>query len=346
MNILVIDYRSPQGHEPFLRIHVKVLLKQGFNVKCVLKERYGDIEEISKNLPLFYIPSNLYVDGKGLKKRLSYIKILRFIKKRVDESKWDAIIFTSYEVVSLSLYRPFKKIMIVNHNNISDVKDGLIKRLCFYLLPKNYRHIVFNSYIADEVEIMTGVRPVIIPHGLPDIRFNVSESILEELHCSKKSFLFSPSKSSTEISLLERICNSAQFNNYLSGNGITLIVRRKINIDECYLSNYRFIERFLSNDEYYTLMTNSLACVICYGDNFEYRVSGTLFECMSLNIPALVSDNESLGVYQKHANYNMFFCSVSDLVAELSKLHSFGSYYNNLDEIQNPGKFWKEMLDI
>ena len=346
MNVLLIDYRSPQGHEPYLRIQIKSLLEQGFNVKCVLKEGYGNIEEISEDLSLFYIPSALYIDGKGLKKRLSYIIILRYIKKRIDERKWDAIILTSYEVLSLSLYRPFNKVMIINHNNINDVENNFIKRTCFKLLPKNYKHIVFNSYIADKVEEMTNIRPIIIPHGLPKVKFNVSESILEKLHCKRKTFLFSPSKNSTEASLLEQFCNSVQFNNYLEEKGLTLIVRRKIKVEDRFIKNYHVIERYLSDDEYYTLMTNSLACIICYGDSFKYRVSGTLFECMSLNIPALVSTNESLVVYQKHARYNMFFSSVSDIILELNKLVSLDLFYNSLGDIKYPGIFWKKLLAI
>ena len=344
MNVLLIDYRSPQGHEPYLRIQIENLLEQGFNVKCILKEGYGNIEEISQDLSLFYIPSALYINGKGLKKRLSYIKILHYIKKRIDECKWDAIILTSYEVLSLSLYRPFKKIMIVNHNNINDVENNLIKRTFFKLLPKNYKHIVFNGYIADKVEKMTNIRPIIIPHGLPKVKFNVSRSILEEVLCKRKSFLFSPSKNSTEASLLEEFCNSVQFNNYLAENGLTMIIRRKIKVENRFLNNYHVIDRYLSNDEYYTLMTNSLACIICYGDSFKYRVSGTLFECMTLNIPALVSTNEALEVYQKHARYNMFFNSVSDIILELNKFVSMDLYYTCLGEIKSPGIFWKKLL--
>lgn len=344
MNILIIDYRSPKGHEEWLKLQINCFLNLGHKVTCIIKEGYGNLSDLEDRININYIPSHLYSSKTGFLGRIFYLKPLKYINSHYRINEYDAIIYTSYEVVSLSLMPLTRKAVVINHNNVSDIEDSPIKRFFLKRIPKDFIHIAFNNSIKNKLQEFCKHQVILIPHGLLNISFSPTENILEEVGCEKFKYIFSPSMNSTEKNVLYELCESPEFNNYLRDNGIKMVLRRQIDIKDEYTPNYVFINKYLSKDEYYSLLTYSNAIIICVGNNFKYRVSGTLFECMRMNKVAFVSRNETLMDYTKYASYKMTFDNVHELVSQLEDIGHISDPYKNLEEIADPTIGWNTLL--
>lgn len=347
MKVLVIDYLSPKGHEGWFKLQIDSLLSLGHNVKCVFKDGFNENVGLPKDIILFQIPSSYYTTNKGLKYRFESLRILRYIKKRVKEEEWDIIIFSSYETLSLGVYPIFKSAFIINHNNLSDLGDSKLKALLFRKLSVRFHQIAFNKVIACEIENISGSKAFVVHHGLLDISYNNSEDIFEKYDLEPQKYLISPTKTPGDMNelVMMNLCNSDVFNSYLKDSGMKMLIRRPIYIDAQYESNYVLVSGFLSNNDYYTLLSNCYALILCLDEKkFCYRLSGALFESMKLNFPIFIYYNKTFDAYSKYRNGNLMFTKPEELINELVNMHD-SPWKDTISEIANPQISWEIVLD-
>jgi len=117
--ILYIDPLSPNGHINFNNIQIKSLYKIFDSIDFSFKKGYEKKICIKNTETIFLIPEKFYKSTNNkIITRINLLKILRYIKKNIDLSIYDFIIFSSYE--EISLYFSFIKypLILVNHNNI------------------------------------------------------------------------------------------------------------------------------------------------------------------------------------------------------------------------------------
>lgn len=348
MKILVIDYLSPKGHDGWFKLQINSLQSLGHEVRCIYKEGYGESVGLSKNNIQFLIPSDLYTTNRGLKYRWDCMKILLYIKKRVDESEWDAIILSSYEIISLSVLPIFKKALIVNHNNVPDALGSKLKMALFKRLPKQYVHIAFNDIIKNKVEELVKNPVAVVPLGLLDISYTENSHVLTSNSLKAHKYLLCPTRSISDfnIDIMETICNSKELNEFISQNEMKMLLRQKVAIQDQFKNNYVNLDGFISNDEYYTLLSNCYAMIFCLNPkSFSYRISNTLFESMKLGFPIFIYKNDTLGYYEKYHEGRLIFETPSELVNLLKSMKEV-IWKPSIHEIANPKKGWEQALEI
>lgn len=347
--IYFIDYISPNGHIGFNRIQIKALLNLGFFINGIFREGY--YEKIDINNPYFVnylsIPHNLFRTQNNILRRIELIKRLKLIHKSIPLDKNDIVIFSCYETISLCLAPKFGEAYIIDHMSVVDL-DSTIKKVFFKHLPISYHHVVFNKYIANRLN-KDSIDSIIIPHGFTEkLQSSTSETVLNKYFLKPQKYIFSPSPSSVDRLYLETICNDPDFNLYLDENKLKFVLRGKYTINKIFRHNYILINGYMEYQDYISLFVNALSIIVCYPDNFKYRVSAVLFESMAYNVPFLLKNNESLNHYSSYSviandiNWN----NSHDLIASIKKIQVSNrkSWYNDLSNLSDPSKNWEKVL--
>lgn len=321
--ILYIDMFSSTGHVNFNKIYINGLIDKGFNVRLILKDNYIKELSLSSTLVELSIPNHYFVDyNNRIINRLQLLKILWYIKTKLDFSNYDLIIFSGYEEISLFLSNIKQKLVLINHNNISGL-NSRIKRYFFKLISKNNIHIVFEQYIKKYLNNI-GIKNVIaIPHGLPiPFPFNsFEEEIAVDTVLSTTDFkqykkiIFSPSGSSIDYLFISKLICNKQFILFLKANEILLII--KGNFEPIETNNIVIIDYYLTEIQYRSLFMMSNAILISYPKTHKYRVSAVLFESISNNKICFLSEIEAFRNYEDHFNYNPFYKNIDELILNM-----------------------------
>ena len=333
-NILYIDLYSSLGHVKFNKNYIKGLLEAGFEVKFIFKEGY--IKELSLPTSLLdlSLPANYFLDYKNsFKNRLQMLKMLWFIKRKIEFSKYDIIIFSGYEEISLFFSNIKNKIYLVNHRNISGL-DNFVKRFFFKRISNKNTHIVFEDYIRKRL-YQIGVKNVLVfPYGIPDpmvvdsTNNNFSQVFLpKKINFSNYKFvLFSPSASSVDQCFINELINNKRVISFLEKNKILLIF--KGNLDSSLSDNIIIIKKYLTDNQYQNIFLQSDFILLSYPISYKYSVSAVFFECIANNKICLLSDIEVFKCYESFMNFYPFFKNTDDFLIKLNGLMNLE--YNNL----------------
>ena len=115
MKILYVDYKSPNGHVQFNRIHLNALKHIG-DIYTVFKENYFEEIQCDGVKKCFDIPSSKYKRNNGrFWSRFEEFQLLRYIKKLINPDEWDYIIISSYDIISMYFAVFFKNIIVIYH---------------------------------------------------------------------------------------------------------------------------------------------------------------------------------------------------------------------------------------
>lgn len=321
--ILYVDPLSPRGHINFNKIYIEELLKLYTNVDFAFKENYIDKLSINYKNKVYSIPDKLYDKSKSkIRNRFNYYKILSYIKKNCNIDSYDYIIFSSYEEISLYFSKFKKKLILINHNNISGLRNP-IKLFFFRKNAIQHINIVLEDYIKEYLLTLNIPNVYTLYHGLGDPydRALINNSSLSNdfdyLH-KFKYVIFSPSNTSSDNAFINNLITDYNFISFLKENDI-LIIFKNTHLHTEY-ENVRIICDYLSDLQYQYLFLRSDLILISYPSTFTYRVSAILLECMSNEKLCLISEIPSLNVYSDYFNYSPFYNSRETLIEKLSIL--------------------------
>lgn len=287
--ILYIELLSPIGHKMYNKIQIMDLLKSGYDIDLISKKHYFDYLNINnkKLNRLLEIDEKYYKNiekSRPIQNRFFIYKILIYIKKQIDFSKYDYVIFSSYEEISFFFSNISKASYLINHNNLSGI-DNFFKNFFFNKNHKNHKLIVLQKKIKEVLE-RKGIRSIYVPHGLPE-RFSKHKIDTKNTNFNESNLIvFSPSSSSSDITFFENLLSDVDFINFIEENKIFLILRGKYN------SNSKFIlvlDYYLSQDDYEQFFLMSNVILINYNNSFKNRVSGVYYESISNDKVMLVS---------------------------------------------------------
>lgn len=183
-------------------------------------------------------------------------------KRGLDLADGD-VLFLSYDTVSLFLnYRTLvkhrSKILVIEHNNIDQLKRSKVKQFCYQLLPKTIVHLTFENYIANFLAERYNKTTKVIKHP--------SRKFLERKETLKQQFLFAPSADSDYL-FLEQVAICCNRNN------VHLYAKENARFDgNIYVHTKQYF------DNYESLMLNARAIVIAI--NYDYRVSAVFYEAL------------------------------------------------------------------
>lgn len=345
MRIILVDHLSPAGHKKFDAIHIKALRDLGHELFLVGNPGQFENEALLRSIPDVVIGTfpkwTCYLRPfRPITERvMGYIRLL-WLQRFLNKIDYDALIFLSYDVLSLFLFRLKGNVFLINHNNISQINDSKLKLALTKCLPNNYTHIALSETMRQRIaELLPGRRVELIPHGFLDCVGSVSRPLFLE---QEQLFLFCPVNSNYDKALLQKILNSFIVRDYLKNNNIYLYIKKNIE----YSNDCEYIRRvtsYLTTEEYNYMLERSLAVVLPYSKEFKYRCSGIFFECVSKDKAIISSDIPDMVAYSYYGKI-YFFNNADSFVHSMTQLKQMNSTKVNKDKFL-PANYWKLVLE-
>lgn len=340
MNILVIDYLSYSGHRNFNRIHLGVLLNMGHTLTLVGKKGHFDEYGGDSKVKVYYPTQldNVTPKDSHFKNIINLLKI----RNKVGISNYDAILFPTYDVASLFVFRSNKPTYIIDHNTVGMLNETLFGRIRMFLnktLPSNYYHVCLNKSMEGRLLQLDSNHIIYhVPHGIcpPSMKLE-KPAMLED----KERFVICPVNRNYDAYFVQAIFESPELSEYLETHNVKLVLKKEIPCNsDC--KNIIRIEGNISKEQYDYLIQNAEAVILPYGQRFKYRCSGIFFECMSRKTPVIATDIEELRQYEDTSDL-YFFNNVKELLEGITQCHLKGA--RDFDyEIYNPNRYWEYIL--
>lgn len=274
MKVLLIDHLSPRGHLKYAQFWVDTLNKLGIDYDIVAKKNFLDnLENIRKKIE---IPDEIYVNIENkniLIRELALLKVLKYIKKNIDLTKYEKIVFLSFENISLFLTPIFHKsnIYLILHNNLRRINERITYYIIKYLSKKNTL-ICLDYFIKAKLKLLN-IKTKLVVHPI----FKIKE---EKKYEKKEIVIFSPSIESVDEELLKKIFEDTKIKDILKHKNIKLILRsKKMKFHSEYLD---IVNEYLEKESYNRYLQKADIVFLPYKKDFNLRISGVLLESFYL----------------------------------------------------------------
>lgn len=315
---LFVDYAYQKGHVNFNKIHIDALRADGYDVKIVLHR------DIMKRLPYgkddyaLILPNLLKLrDGHAVINRISFILSLLLIRIIIRVRKFDKVVVSYCDEVTLGLLPLCRGMYIICHNNAASF-DNKVKRYFMHRLSKHNHFIVFNDEMTKPFKRQGINNVLVVSHGCvppftmkPDIQLPLNISSYDKV-------VFHPSPK-PDVDFVTELMQNARLADFLRENNVLLILRNSP-CCVCETSNIKFINEYLSQDQYQKLFLSSDVILLAYPPTFEYRVSGVSFECVANGKKMLIKANHAFDYCRDFLNYDPMFNDVGELCIKLDYL--------------------------
>lgn len=296
---LLIEPVGFQGHENFNSFFLKIFNILG-QVTFIAPIGYLDACSVVSRIN---IPVSMGGYRTKFNARWSQVCVLRYILKKIDLDEYDAVIFLSYETISLSIVWPKNsKTFLFEHNNIDNFLCSRIKKFFYKNLSKKNVHFVFQDYIAQYLADTYGKSAICIPH--PYYRtFDGAEHFLSENSSLKFDYpvIFSPSSSTPDC-----IQNNLKKNAQKWRTQYYIIFKGNFEEKTVGYESRPFFENY---DE---LMQR--CDFVFLGARFCYRVSGVIYEALSYGCPVILFKSPfAMELQKEYPNMVFLISSVDDI---------------------------------
>lgn len=338
----------------FNRIHLKALSSLNYNITYCARQSMIDGDISCKNIVFWPIPESYYTKryirfSVAINARVRDISILRFLQKEANKMQFDAIVFLSYDVMSLITFRTKIPVFIYDHNNIGHLNNS-IKLFLTRRLGSNMVHLVPNSYCLNiATNKLPGKKIELVPHGLdlPYVIEDDYQAISKYVNKGDNSvndmrFIFCPASSSLDFKFLNNVLGSEKVLDFIHRNNIIIFVKSKVFTSQD--DNIVVIKDFLPDNTYQYFLLKSSAVFLPYDKSFGARVSGIFHECLANNVPAIGSNVPAFTAYTDYCNYNPIITNDQDFIKSINEILNTKDYYNKLT-LLNPVNSWKELLE-
>ncbi len=315
--ILYIDYIQQKGHVNFHRIHIDALKREGYNVKLVLHRDIAQQLPYPKKDYILVLPSFLDQHARSpLLNRVIFLLTLIYIKICVRLKRDDKVIIACLDEITLGLL-PLKKHMnIICHGNANGFSNP-IKHFFLKKLARNNSFIVFNEYMARPFKENSVNDVHIISHGCPPAFIFEDVLLPIELHKFNK-VIFHPS-SKANAKFVCQLISHPVLSDILKENKVLLLLRNKpMGLENT--ENIRFLNHYLTQQQYRQLFLRADIILLAYPDSFKYQVSGVSFECIANQKKILISNHPSLQYCCQYYNYDPTFTDINDFCNKIQKL--------------------------
>lgn len=310
--ILYVDLLSPQGHVKFNNIYLKAL--DGiYDIICVAQGSYMS----NIDLPSSCIKKYTYAAYTSKKKgriasigfRLHQIRMQKHCAKLAIKENCDAIIFSSFENVSL-YFSHFKgiKVVAICHNNVEQVSYSGIKQKLMRSLSKRINIATLNKS-AFEYLSSIGVKNYLLPHGY-------IESALHQTNI--KRMIFIPINESQDSQAIDYLL-SDDYCSFLAKHDCTLIIKHKIaNMQEHPSEYIKIIDNRPSDSEYKYYFSDSMAILLPYSPDYSLRSSGIAMEAIANNKFIIVPNTRNFLDIKKDGDIGVLTYNKPDDIKQLT----------------------------
>lgn len=344
MRLLVIEYIAPIEHVGYVSYHLNCLKSLGHSITFYTHKEFFNACDID-GVTFKAFPSFLHCRTRNRLKPLlervqGLIKML-ILKGHLLFNQYDAIIFTSYDILSFCLYNEKTKTFIINHNNTSDFSHS-IKRFLHGRVRKNIIYVALAPFIKDFIESYVNNRVEMIPHGLTKSYLRIPS---KEKQLYGGSFIYIPTTSSCNEALLNIILNDGNVVRFLKDNNIRLVIKSYTITSKD--DSIVVLSEYIGQSEYKRIMGETLAIFAPYNENsFQYRVSAMLMECFGSGIPILSSKTNSYLAFSEFFNYPFLVDSPESFINSIAGILDIkdNCYYKNLN-VLDPQSAWELVLN-
>lgn len=316
--ILYVNYMLQPGHVNFDQIHVSALLSEGHDVQIVMHRDIARKLRFAPDRYALILPRWLASDTESpLVNRFFYLITLLYIKLKIDFRKYDQVIVSNTDEITLGLIPLCRHIGLICHANAgnfwSKVKSHFLHRLA-----RNNFFIVFNDRMRRPF-LEHGITNVfILSHGCPP-SFRTEPDIELPVECSGYDMvIFHPSMRPDPV-FIQELVSDESFLRLLEAKNILLIMHNATALPP---GKHIFnITQYLSREQYRQLFIRADIILIGYPESFRYQVSGVSYECVANGKKMLIRQNPSLAYCKDFFNYDPFFASMQDLCQKILFLY-------------------------
>mgnify|MGYP000371239299 FL=1 len=244
--ILYIDPFSSHSHINFNKIYIDALKNHKVELDFAFKEDYA--KKIGITERCYDIPSKFFLKGNnGWKNRISQIRMLIFLNRKLKFKKYDMILLSSFDEISLFFSFVNANFVLINHNNLIGL-GSFVKRFFYKLISKDNIQIVFEHFMKEYL-FSLGIKNVMeIKHGFLekfDENILVENDFVNGLNLTRfRKIIFAPSSSSGDKSFFMELLTDANIQKKLEENSILLILKGDFVIGQN--GNIKVISEYLS----------------------------------------------------------------------------------------------------
>lgn len=334
MKLLYIDVCSFKNHYNYncgilrnlpANTDVAVCAAKGYITKDVIN--YADYFEIP-DAYIYTLDENRKFNQIYM--RMMFAKAYVWIRRHVPIYRYDVVFWGYTECITFYFIfnkyrircRSRTRFLFADHE-IGNIPQSRVKRWFFTNINKQYDFIAFEDYIKDYAlhQLHIKNRIWVIRHPLPAISADHKDTVRSSTgimsESDSKHILFAPALS-----------NSVEFIDFLiqSGNKIPehvkIVIRsRQKSFSSASLNVY---SKRLSKEEYVSVMAGCTAVLIHYGDEYNYRTSGVLYEAVRLRKPVYMYCSNTLEYYaRKYSDIIFPFYSGEEFFAKMKDALQF-----------------------
>ena len=311
--ILFADLLSPQGHIKFNNIYLNALDGK-YDIICVGQGDYTSKLRLPSSclktysFPEFNKPAQ---DNRwtAIQYRLHQLRMQKYCVQLAIKEHCDAIIFSSFENVSLSFIATRKvNIIAICHNNVEQLFHSKIKHLLLRLLSNRIRLVTLTKGAADYLTI-NGIKNKLLPHGFLNVAKRATTS---------NRYIFIPVNEAFDDNILNYLLSS-EYTSFLESNQCQLVIKHKI--ADRFNSNssvIKVISDMLPYSEYEAYFSNAAAILLPYAKTYTLRSSGIAMEAIAYEKFVIAPDTISFSSLKIEGDSGMLLYNAAQDIKQLT----------------------------
>ena len=336
--VLYIDFLSPHGHIFFNNIYIRSILKCKYNViDFVFQSHYkGKFEFLSTTSKYKYFHSfknnNKIPHLNAIQYRLYLLMFQLNCMYIAYRGKYTKIIISSFDNYAIRYFCSKADVYAICHNNIEMAQSSQRQSSVLKTVSKKINLIALNMESYKYLKSINCNRIHCLPHGYLD----------RESSCFKNKRIYVPINDFIDKTFCTKIL-SDEFDKYLCSIGYKLLVKKNLFSNDYKFKNIEFINRYLSEDEYNSMLSESDIILLPYDiDRYKYRSSAIFMEAISFNKKIIAPYCENFKNLKLkgdfgitlYNDYENFISLLSDLINDQSDiLYTNVKSENSIDKI-------------
>lgn len=317
--LLYIDYLSEPGHEVFNKGLIARIEHNGcIEASYVWRKDYlSDIKGINHVIEL---PNEFFHYRSSIGRHVGLLRCMRLIIRQLDFRDYDAVVFASYDNLTMALIRSQGNEFLVNHNNLCRL-DSLSRRALLRMAVKNRHSLVFETHFGEFLKEIGACNVEVVDHGLPQVWTQKGGTLWSIDEQNKKNYLDS----------FERIYFCPKFNRQICENDFknidslvevlqrqnAVMVIKEGDISLKAFDNIVVYNSYMDDAFFYYVFNKSSAVILFLDKTYRFRLSSLFYYAMSINCPVLIEHDDYGFDFSMYIDYEYRFNGFKNLANSL-----------------------------